>query len=64
MPKLAEVYVEELSEGRIPSENSPEAVAYREWSREYERNRIVDMIVRESCLKVYGGAYYLLGSMI
>lgn len=64
MTKLAEVYVEELAEGRIPSEDSPEAQAYREWSKEYEKGRIATEIVRESCLKVYGASYFLLGSLL
>jgi hypothetical protein len=60
MPVLAAAYVGEIAEGRIPTRESEEAKAYREWSRE----ETVREIVRESCLKVYGHQYFLLGSMV
>jgi hypothetical protein len=63
MTALAQVYVEELANGNVPAQGSPEDVAYQEWSKEYERGRITALIVKESCLKVYGNGYYLLGSI-
>jgi hypothetical protein len=60
MPILVQVYVEESAQGNIPDRESPEGQAYREWSRKETARRIV----LESCLKVYGSGYYLLGSMV
>jgi hypothetical protein len=60
MPALAAAYVSELADGHVPAKDSPEAVAYREWSRE----DTVRTIVKESALKVYGPQYYLLGSLV
>ena len=64
MSGLVVAYISELAEGRLPREDSAEAVAYKAWSAAYERNRISNQIVKESGLKVYGSDYYLLGSMV
>jgi hypothetical protein len=60
MSALAAVYVNEIANGNVPDPKSPEAVEYRKWSRE----ETVKGIVKESAIKVYGSAYYLLGSMV
>lgn len=63
MSALAAVYVSELANGNVPSPESEEAVAYREWSREYEKSVLVREIVKESAIKVYGHDFYLLGTI-
>jgi len=61
MTKLVETYLEELATGNLPAENSPEAIAYREWSAEYEaqvrwaqRQLWICQVVSASVEKVYG----------
>jgi hypothetical protein len=63
MSALAAVYVHELANGNVPDPESPEAVEYHRWSKEYESARLAEQIVKESCLKVWGHGYYLLGSV-
>jgi hypothetical protein len=60
MSALAQTYVTEIANGTVPNPNSPEALAYKAWSRE----ETVRGIVKESALRIYGPAYYLLGSMV
>lgn len=60
MSALAATYVTEIANGNVPDPKSPEAVEYKKWSDEQTVNRIV----KESALKVYGPAYYLLGTMV
>jgi hypothetical protein len=60
MGALVATFIEESAQGRVPDKESAEAKAYRAWSRA----ETVSRIVRESCIKVYGHQYYLLGSMV
>jgi hypothetical protein len=43
MTKLAAAYIEELAEGRIPAEDSPEAKEYRAWSWAWEQLRKIQL---------------------
>jgi hypothetical protein len=65
MTKLAELFLQEVSEGRFPSWGSDEGRAYLEYREaEQERENLINQTVKESALRVYGSQYYLLGSMI
>lgn len=56
MSALAAAYIEMLAEGIEPARDSVLRKAYDQW--------VVEQIVRESGIRVYGSQYYLLGSLV
>lgn len=64
MTELVAAYIEEVAEGRLPHSDSPEAKAYKEWSKKsgqvtgtWAEFKLIELTSRVRTQELLGAAY-------